>query len=85
MTIKFKEPDIFDKILQTCNKKRAYKAPGRSGPYTYNTIQPESFLRALFRPADVSPPAGWFYRDDIVGDNSILNTKGKSDESKKQK
>ena len=73
MTIKFTEPNIFDKILESFGKKRAFKVPEKDKPYAYHTIQPENFLRALLRPANVPPPPGWFYREDIIKENYLLD------------
>ena len=77
MTIKCKEPNMLDGILTFFNRKRAYKIPGRQGPYDYATLQPESFFRALLRPPGASLPAGYFYRDDLTAENFPTDAKEK--------
>ena len=86
MTIKCKEPNMLDAILTFFNKKRAYRIPGRQGPYDYATLQPESFFRALLRPPGAGLPTGYFYRDTLTDENFPINAKEKEvkeNESKK--
>jgi len=69
MTIKFRQPNYFDKLLKIAGKRRSFKVPVEYGNYSYSSIQPESFFRALFRPVNRKLPAGWFYPDDFIKKN----------------
>jgi len=77
MTMIFAKPTLFDTILKLLGKKRAYGIPKKSEPYVYRTFEPESFLRALRRPAAVPPPAGWFYKEDFTNAGTYPATQPK--------
>ena len=62
MTIKLPEPGFADKVLKSLGKKRGVIIPSdqydKFAPYSYAIAQKESFLKALFRPANKSLPNG---------------------------
>ncbi len=65
MTIRFQEPNIFDRILALFGKKRGYVIPSENpykkwGRYVYYVIPRESFFKALLRPSSAEPPAEVF-------------------------
>lgn len=66
MTITLRSANIFDKILKMFGKNRAFYVPKQNGRYFYQRAIPESFLRALLRPANKSLPAGWFYLHEFL-------------------
>jgi len=69
MTIALPKPNLGDRILFWMGKRRAIHIPMEvyktHGPYVYAQARRESFIRALLRPGNMPPPAGWIYMDDL--------------------
>ena len=78
MTIRFPDPNIFDRFLKLLGKKRGVIFPSgnheKFGPSLYAKAYKESFWRALFRSRNQDLPKGLvdvFFLTDIQ--NEALN------------
>ena len=65
MTYKIPKENFADRLLALMGKKRAVRLPvevyQELGPYIYAKAEKESFWRAMLRPKNQNPPAGWIY------------------------
>ena len=77
MTIKLSEISLADKILTILGKKRGVIVPSEElnkfGPYSYAVVKKESFLKALFRPANQPLPSGMVEIHTIILQQKIPN------------